>query len=406
MLRHYTLMHHESCQSRICDSIKVLCCLLALLFSAQTLASEKDPFTITLAQLEYIDFETNKVKVLHHKDDLTGILLPSGYNHVFVEMENDPTIQYFYKVTTKSGVYDWKRTSHDFNIIAMSRGGHQICIRGMRNGVYSSNMVQFEIFVTTPFYLRWWFISLIIIVVVGVFYLFLVLEAKLLKERRDRNLQVSNLEAKAYRAQMNPHFIFNALNGMQSAMILGGEEEFNKYITSFSKLLRNTIEMSSVDKISVADEVAYITNYVNLQGHRLEQKIDLEFNIDPEIDQNEVYLPCMMLQPIVENSIVHGIVPKRGKGKIKIDLLREDEMLKISVTDNGIGRAAAAKQKEKYAKHKSFATQIMRDRINIFNYYNDRKLTFSIEDLYHEDGSPAGTKDILYVPLDLKTRHK
>jgi hypothetical protein len=81
-------------------------------------------------------------------------------------------------------------------------------------------------------------------------------------------------------------------------------------------------------------------------------------------------------------------------------------MLKISVTDNGIGRKAAAKQKEKYAKHKSFATQIMRDRINIFNYYNDRKLTFSIEDLYHEDGSPAGTKDILYVPLDLKTRHK
>jgi two-component system LytT family sensor kinase len=133
---------------------------------------------------------------------------------------------------------------------------------------------------------------------------------------------VSNLEAKAYRAQMNPHFIFNALNGMQSAMVLGGEEEFNKYITSFSKLLRNTIEMSSVDKISVVDEVAYITNYVNLQGHRLEEKIDLEFNIDPEIDQNEVYLPCMMLQPIVENSIVHGIVPKKGKGKIKIDLVR------------------------------------------------------------------------------------
>jgi sensor histidine kinase YesM len=235
--------------------------------------------------------------------------------------------------------------------------------------------------------------------------MFLVLDDKLLKERKDRNLQVSNLEAKAYRAQMNPHFIFNALNGMQTAMILGGEEEFNKYITSFSKLIRNTIEMSSVDRISIADEVAYITNYIDLQGHRLEQKIDLEFTIDPKIDPDEVFLPCMMLQPIVENSIVHGIIPKEDKGKITIDLVQENQMLKVSVTDNGIGRKAAAKQKEKYAKHKSFATQIMRDRINIFNNYNDRKLKFHIEDLYNDDGCAGGTRAILYVPLDLKTRH-
>lgn len=297
-----------------------------------------------------------------------------------------------------------EKSTNEIHLVGLSRGNHRLYIRGKRNGQIS-NLLEFKIFVSTPFYLKWWFISLIIVVIVFVFYMFLVLEAKLLKERRDRNLQVSNLEAKAYRAQMNPHFIFNALNGMQTAMILGGEEEFNKYITSFSKLLRNTIEMSSVDRISITDEVAYITNYVALQGHRLEQKIDLEFNIDSEIDQNEVFLPCMMLQPIVENSIVHGIIPKKEKGKITIDLVQEDEMLKVCVTDNGIGRKAAAKQREKYAKHKSFATQIMRDRIDIINYYNDKKLKFRIEDLYNDDGTAAGTKDILYVPLDLKTRH-
>ena len=406
MLRHYTLFNHEPCQSQFASPIIVWFLFFLVAVSQITFASPQEPFAIKLAKLEYIDSETNKIKVLHHDDDITDIVLPSGYNHVFVNMESDPTIQFYYKVTTQSKVYDWKKTAHNFNLIGLPRGKHQICIRGMRDGVYSSNMVQFNVFVSVPFYLQWWFISIIILVVVGVFYLFLVLEAKLLKERRDRNLQVSNLEAKAYRAQMNPHFIFNALNGMQTAMILGGEKEFNKYITSFSKLIRNTIEMSSVDKISVSDEITYITNYIELQGHRLEEKIDLEFNIDPKIDQNEVFLPCMMLQPIVENSIVHGIIPKKGKGTIKIDLTQVDEMLKVSVTDNGIGREAAAKQKEKYAKHKSFATQIMRDRIDIFNYYNDRKLSFSIDDLYHEDGSPAGTKDILYVPLDLKTRYK
>ena len=138
---------------------------------------------------------------------------------------------------------------------------------------------------------------------------------------------------------------------------------------------------------------------------RLEQKIKLELSIDSEIDQDEVYLPCMMLQPIVENSIVHGIIPLKGKGKISIDLKQDEEMLIITVVDNGIGREAAEKQKEKYDKHKSFATQIMRDRIDIFNYYNDRKLAFEMEDLHHKDNSAAGTKVTLNVPLDLKTRH-
>ncbi len=182
-----------------------------------------------------------------------------NYNHIHVELEENPNIKYSYKVTSGTGLGDWKKTTNEIHLVGLSRGSHQLYIRGERNGQLS-NSLEFKIFISTPFYLKWWFISLVIVVIVLVFYMFLVLEAKLLKERRDRNLQVSNLEAKAYRAQMNPHFIFNALNGMQTAMILGGEKEFNKYITSFSKLIRNTIEMSSVDRISIADEVAYITN--------------------------------------------------------------------------------------------------------------------------------------------------
>lgn len=237
------------------------------------------------------------------------------------------------------------------------------------------------------------------------FYAFLSLESKLLEERRDRNLKVSNLEARAYRAQMNPHFIFNALNGMQTAMVLGGEKEFNEYMTSFSRLIRDTIDMSSVEKVTVADELKYIKNYIKLQDHRLDQKIDLEISVDPKIVQNAVYLPCMMLQPIVENAIVHGIIPKQDTGEIKIKLDVDNEMLRIIITDNGIGREAAAAQKERYVKYKSYATQIMRDRIDIFNYYNKRKLSFEIIDLYNDDGTPSGTKAILHAPLELKTRN-
>ena len=405
MLRHYKLNYHESCQSITTYFFNFILGVFFLFFCLKAQAQDPQNFTIQLEQLSFVEADQKEPTFLDASHESKKIALSPNYNYIHVTLPDDPGIAYSHKVTGETGLTDWQETGSNIHLVGLSRGEHRLCIRGERDGVVSENLLQYDIYVKAPFYLSWWFISIVLILTVLLFYAFLSLESKLLKERRDRNLQVSNLEAKAYRAQMNPHFIFNALNGMQTAMVLGGEKEFNAYITSFSKLIRDTIEMSSVDKITVEAEMKYITNYVKLQGHRLEQEIELTINIDPKIDQKVVYLPCMMLQPIVENAIVHGIIPKNEKGEITIDLLHEDGMLKISVTDNGIGREAAAKQKAKYAKHKSFATQIMRDRIDIFNYYNDRKLAFRIEDLYHDDGTAAGTKDILFVPLELKTRH-
>ena len=397
-------MIHESCQTFSFLKYSIISLFIFLFIGTKSVAQNKESFDISINQIEYIDAESEQLTYLDSESLVKELRLSRNYNHVYVELENSPDVQYSFKVTGEAGLGDWEKSTNEIHLVGLSRGEHQLCIRGERNGL-TSDLQQFKIYIPSPFYLKWWFISIVIVVVVFIFYMFLMLEAKLLKERRDRNLQVSNLEARAYRAQMNPHFIFNALNGIQNVKILGGEKEFNNYITSFAKLIRNTIEMSSVDRISVAEEVKYITNYIELQGLRLEEKIDLEFNIDPRIDQNEVYLPCMMLQPIVENSIVHGIIPKAGSGKITIDLIQEGEMLRLCVTDNGIGREAAAKQKEKYAKHKSFATKIMRDRINIFNHYNEKKLRFLIEDLFQSNGNAAGTKVTLFVPLDLRTRN-
>ena len=397
-------MSHESCQTFSFLKYSIISLFIFLFIGTKSDAQNRESFDISINQIEYIDAESEQLTYLDSESLVKELRLSRNYNHVYVELENSPDVQYSFKVTGEAGLGDWEKSTNEIHLVGLSRGEHQLCIRGERNGL-TSDLQQFKIYIPSPFYLKWWFISIVIVVVVFIFYMFLMLEAKLLKERRDRNLQVSNLEARAYRAQMNPHFIFNALNGIQNVKILGGEKEFNNYITSFAKLIRNTIEMSSVDRISVAEEVKYITNYIELQGLRLEEKIDLEFNIDPRIDQNEVYLPCMMLQPIVENSIVHGIIPKAGSGKITIDLIQEGEMLRLCVTDNGIGREAAAKQKEKYAKHKSFATKIMRDRINIFNHYNEKKLRFLIEDLFQSNGNAAGTKVTLFVPLDLRTRN-
>jgi hypothetical protein len=363
---------------------------------------------IEVIEVEYIDAETQEITYLDATTSVDATLkLSRDYNHVYVALKKDPSIQYAYKVTGEAGLLNWKNTNSELHLVGLSRGAHRLYIRGERQGVFSTNTYALNILIPTPFYLKWWFISLNIIAVVLLFYFFLSLESKLLKERKDRNLEVSNLEAKAYRAQMNPHFIFNALNGMQSAMVLGGEKEFNKYITSFSKLIHDTTEMSRVDRISIADEIKYITNYIRLQSLRLENQITLHLTVAAEINKDEVFMPCMMLQPIVENSIVHGIIPKKADGFISIDISTSAGTLLVIVEDDGIGRKAAEKEKERYQKtHKSFATQIMRDRIDIFNYYNKDQLSFTIDDLYDKDGSAAGTKVTLSLPLDLKTRHR
>jgi hypothetical protein len=405
MLRHYTLPTHEPCQtfnkSFFFTVLFFTICINSLKITAQT----ADDFEIKLKLIEYIDANTDEHAFIDADSTNTVLNLTRNYNHIYIALEEDPSIQYSYKVTNESHLSQWKNTGSEIHLVGLSRGDHELFIRGEQNGVISSNILHYDIFVKTPFYLTWWCISIFIILALLMFYSFLSLESKLLEERRDRNLEVTNLEGRAYRAQMNPHFIFNALNGMQSAMVLGGEKEFNSYISSFSKLIRDTIDMSSVDKITVADEIKYITNYVKLQDHRLDEKVDLEIHVDPKINQNDVYLPCMMLQPIIENAIVHGIIPKQDSGIIKIGLTIQESMLRICVTDNGIGREAAAAQKEKYTKHKSYATQIMRDRIDIFNYYNQQKLAFSIEDLFDEAGAASGTKVTLLVPLELKTRN-
>lgn len=404
MLRHNTLRYHESCQTRTNLFFLFFVFLITCLNSVHVIAQTQDNFEIKLKKIEYIDVNTKEHSYVVANSTNNVLNLSRDYNHIFVALEDNPNIQYAYKFSDVATLSKWKNTGPEINIVGLSRGKYKLSIRGERNGIISNNSLEYYVNIKPPFYRTWWGISIFIILVLLTFYAFLSLESKLRDERRDRNLEVSFLEGRAYRAQMNPHFIFNALNGIQSAMVLGGEEEFNAYISSFSKLLRDTFEMSSVDKITVADEVRYIENYVKLQDHRLDQKLDLEISVSQKIAQNSMYLPCMMLQPIVENAIVHGIIPKQDTGKIKIKLDLDDDVLRICVIDNGIGRKAAAAQKEKYVKYKSHATKIMKDRINIFNFYNEKKLAFEIEDLMDEDGTPGGTKVTLYVPLELKTR--
>lgn len=222
---------------------------------------------------------------------------------------------------------------------------------------------------------------------------------------RDRNQQnavykeqIARLESHALRAQMNPHFIFNALNGIQSVMILQGEEVVNKYLSVFSKMLRFTMDMANNDLISLKDELIYLTTYIELQNMRIEHPVVLKIKIGESIDPEKCFLPTMLLQPIVENAIIHGLHPLIKNGCIEIKIKKEKKELHVTVEDNGIGRKQSQLRKQKMKqKHTSYASQILKERIDIYSYLRREKTDFYMENI-DSSKTHTGTRAVLVFP--------
>ena len=223
-----------------------------------------------------------------------------------------------------------------------------------------------------------------------------------IQQKKAYKAQIVRLEAKALKAQMNPHFMFNTLNSIQSVMLMGSEEKANYYLGLFSKLLRRTLDMSiSEIDLTLNEELSYIEEYVILQNLRMNKPIKFTVEVDPSIDINSYKIAPMMIQPIVENAILHGISPLKKRGKIMIKLSETQKALVVFVEDNGIGKRKAQELKKTIGNHvqerKSHATNILRERIDGFNYLHKINCEFYLEDIL-EDKEVKGTRAVLRLP--------
>ena len=170
------------------------------------------------------------------------------------------------------------------------------------------------------------------------------------------------LEQKALRSQMNPHFIFNSLNSIQRLYVEGKEDLANDYMADFSTLLRQILENSGMDRISLKEELRSTQLYLDLEKMRTNDLFDYSIEIDPSIDQLNCYVPPLVLQPYVENAIWHGIVPKNSKGKIEIRLFKlTDGSLECEIDDDGVGFSASKSVEN--TERKSKAMSITKDRL-------------------------------------------
>lgn len=220
-----------------------------------------------------------------------------------------------------------------------------------------------------------------------------------LEESKKNELAVSNL--KALQSQMNPHFIFNALNSVQDLVLLQDIRNSNKYLGKFSDLIRKILLSSKEQFISLSEEVEILRLYLDLEKLRFGKDFEIDFKCHVDEDkQDDIVLPAMFIQPYIENAIKHGLFHKEGIKKLKVHFtLLNDNALECIVEDNGIGQEQAAIFKEKRLHlHIGFSTEAINERIKLLNETLDKKIELEMEDLFVE-GHPAGTKIRLIFPI-------
>ncbi len=231
----------------------------------------------------------------------------------------------------------------------------------------------------------------------------LLLQKSLEIETKNAEIESMNkeLEIRMLRAQMDPHFIFNSLSAIQHFIVNNDKESALKYLTRFSKLVRQVLENSINQKVLLADDIKILEYYIELENLRFGGAFEYNIKVDDNLDIYNIEVPFLLLQPYVENAIVHGLRPKRS-GMLTILLKNREEYLICTIEDNGIGRVAARKlQVNGNAFHTSRGMSVTERRIQALNRGQNLKTCVQVTDLYDDRHHAAGTRVEIKIPLEL-----
>lgn len=249
--------------------------------------------------------------------------------------------------------------------------------------------------------LQLFFGLLTIILIVGIGFLYY--NRNQLKKTLTLQKDLADYEQKALHLQMNPHFVFNCLGSISSFIVQNGNDAAVKYLAKFSKLMRLTLDYSKETLISVDKEIEGLQNYLELEQLRFNNAFDFSITKADNIE-DDIALPPLLIQPFVENAIIHGLIPKKeGNLKVMIDFSLTENNLICTITDNGIGINVSKKRKKNSVQvHKSLAIEIIKKRLEMMDNAK-QKTFFSIEE-QEKDGITSGTKVLLELPIQyLKT---
>jgi two-component sensor histidine kinase len=287
--------------------------------------------------------------------------------------------------------------SRNIQLTSMAAGDYLLQLSASSGNGLWSKPIEWEFSIKPPFWKTGWFLAVSLLLLGGLGYLIYSLRLNQINKVNKMKVQLAELESESLRAQMNPHFVFNALNSIKSYIIKNNKEEAADYLTTFSELIRAVLRNSTRKEISLKDEIEALSLYLQIENLRLNQKFDFNIDVAKDINAATIAFPPLIIQPFVENSIWHGFTNKKTRGLLNIKVFREKSQLIIEVEDDGIGRGASKKIEKSRGRKRSYGIAITKTRLhNIMD-----QADIEIEDLYDDSGKSSGTKVIIHLPFNL-----
>lgn len=306
-------------------------------------------------------------------------------------------VQYRYRLIGQSADWTYAGASREALFTDLKSGNFNLEVQARYP--WQDWQLQAEVYsfkIRSAFWRTWWFWTLMVAATGTLAYFWMRDRYRKREERLRLENDLMEMERKALRLQMNPHFIFNALDSISSFIFKKDPKQAVRYLNNFAKLMRLTLESSMEHVHPVETEVSILKNYLELEKLRFSEKFDYEIELDEEFDF-DVGMPPMLIQPHVENAILHGLKPKGTKGYVRISFSREEDHLCCVIEDDGIGREKAKSLPGKKA-HRSMATQINKDRIALLRKSVDEEIDLQVIDKYNQAGEAEGTKVIIRLP--------
>ncbi len=299
---------------------------------------------------------------------------------------------------------NWIDLDENILTIELNSGKHIVQVRAIDvNGNTSDKILTVGFNIATPFWKSLWFWFITIVALQAI--IFYSVNSYLKKKREEKlakeiaGVQTAALEQQAFTSLMNPHFLFNALNSIQHYINLQDRKSANRYLSDFASLIRKNFEAAQRSFIPLEQEIENIKIYLRLEQMRFNDRFSYQINVDENVDADDWMIPTMMLQPFLENALLHGIMPSNIEGKVTIDFKEEAKQLLVIITDNGIGIANSLSLKESNG-HKSLGMELIEKRIAALSRFGIHPITINISPATENEKNP-GNKIILSVPAGL-----
>ena len=323
---------------------------------AKILKPEKLNSPITVNQIKVngdVVLNSNQLNLNHNENTIE---IQFGSNNIYSSKKN----YYKYKIVGLTNKWTDLSTENSLKLFNLKSGKYTLIVKGKNIGTNETfEPLTFTITVLPPFWETWWFVGLVVTFLIIVLIIYIRTKITQIKNKAKLDKRIAETKLQALQSQMNPHFIFNAMNSIQNFVIDNKTDDALKYIGEFSKLIRQTLEFSSKQSVMLSDEIAYLERYVDLENLRRNKQVECVISKQISVTKNTIEIPPLLIQPIVENVFIHAFDSQSKDPKIEIEFICKNDEIICTIIDNGKGFLKESNSKQ------SKGIQLVDERIRL-----------------------------------------